>query len=108
VTGHLAERIEAGEDQPSRDLALLLRLNRSWRQEMSAAELYEVTRGWWVMSAANAHRVRRVLSVAGGVVREVYEPDQWLASPVPGEENRIGFVGDIASDRNDYLGRAPR
>ncbi|MGQ0844380.1 MAG: hypothetical protein ACT4QF_09610 [Sporichthyaceae bacterium] len=105
MTGHHAEGTAASQDQPSRDLALLLRLNRSWRQDMSATELYEVTRGWWVMSAANAHRVRRVLAVAGGVVREVYEPDQWLTSPVPGEENRIGFAGAIATDREDYLDR---
>lgn len=54
------------------DLALLLRLNQSFHDGISAEELYEITRAWWVMSPANAQRVARVLAVAGGVVREVY------------------------------------
>jgi hypothetical protein len=70
-------------------LALLLRLNKSWYEGIPAGELYEITRAWWVMSAANAQRVARVLAVAGGIVREVYEPVEWLPSPVEGLENRI-------------------
>lgn len=51
-------------------LALLLRLSKSWHGGISAEDLYEITRAWWVMSPANAQRVERVLAVAGGVVRE--------------------------------------
>ena len=57
------------------------------------------------MSAANAQRVVRVLAVAGGIVREVYEPAEWLPSPVEGLENRIGFNGAVAGDREMYVGR---
>jgi hypothetical protein len=88
-----------------RDLALLLRLNQTWFEGISAEQLYEVTRAWWVMSAANAERVDRVLAVAGGVVREAYEPNEWLPSPVAGLENRIGFEGQVAEDRETYVGR---
>ena len=66
---------------PKEDLALLLRLNKSWYAGIPADELYEITRTWWVMSAANAQRVVRVLTVAGGIVREAYEPTEWLSSP---------------------------
>jgi hypothetical protein len=90
---------------PTEDLALLLRLNKSWYEGIPADELYEITRAWWVMSAANAHRVVRVLAVAGGIVREVYEPTEWLPSPVEGLENRIGFNGVVAGDREIYVGR---
>jgi hypothetical protein len=86
------------------DLALLLRLNKSWHDGISAEELYEITRAWWVMSPANAQRVARVLAVAGGIVREVYQPTRWLASPVEGLENRIGFDGVVAFDRERYVG----
>lgn len=89
---------------PQKDLALLLRLNKSWYDGIPAAEIYEITRAWWVMSAANAQRVSRVLAVAGGVVREVYEPTEWLQSPIEGLENRIGFNGVVAPDRDTYLG----
>ncbi len=87
------------------DLALLLRLNKSWHEGISAEDLYEISRAWWVMSPANAQRVARVLAVAGGIVREVYQPARWLASPVEGLENRIGFEGVVASDRERYVGR---
>ena len=87
------------------DLALLLRLNKSWHDGISAEDLYEITRAWWVMSPASAQRVVRVLTVAGGVVREVYQPARWLPSPVEGLENRIGFEGVVASDRETYVGR---
>ena len=87
------------------DLALLLRLNKSWHDGISAENLYEITRAWWVMSPANAQRVARVLAVAGGIVREVYQPVRWLASPVEGLENRIGFDGVVACDRERYVGR---
>jgi hypothetical protein len=87
------------------NLALLLRLNKSWHDGISAEKLYEITRTWWVMSPVNAQRVARVLAVAGGIVREVYQPTRWLASPVEGLENRIGFDGLVAFDRERYVGR---
>jgi hypothetical protein len=90
---------------PDKDLALLLRLNKSWYAGIPAGELYEMTRAWWVMSADTAQRVARVLAVAGGIVREAYEPTDWLPSPVEGLENRIGFNGAVASDRERYVGR---
>ena len=90
---------------PNDDLALLLRLNKSWYDGIPADELYEITRAWWVMSVANAERVVRVLAVAGGLVREVYEPTEWQHSPIEGLENRIGFNGTVASDRDKFVGR---
>lgn len=51
---------------------------RSWHDGISAEDLYEIARAWWVMSPAHAQCVARVLAVAGGVVREVYQPTQWL------------------------------
>lgn len=90
---------------PKDDLALLLRLNKSWYEGIPAEDLYSITRAWWVMSAANAQRVTRVLAVAGGIVREVYEPTEWLKCPVEGLENRIGFNGVVAANRQSYVGR---
>jgi hypothetical protein len=90
---------------PKDELALLLRLNKSWYDGIAADELYEITRAWWVMSASNAERVVRVLAVAGGIVREVYEPTKWMRSPVEGLENRIGFTGVVAADRDTYIDR---
>ena len=90
---------------PRDELALLLRLNKSWYDGIADDELYEITRAWWVMSASNAERVVRVLAVAGGIVREVYEPTEWMQSPIEGMENRIGFTGVLAIDRDTYIDR---
>jgi hypothetical protein len=90
---------------PAKDLVLLLRLNKSWYDGIGTDDLYDITRKWWVMSATNAQRIHRVLAIAGGTVREVYQPTEWLSSPVEGLENRIGFSGLVASDRDTYLGR---
>ncbi|MFP2928240.1 hypothetical protein ACLESO_24180 [Pyxidicoccus sp. 3LG] len=86
------------------ELALLLRLNQSWHDGISPEALYDVTRAWWVLAPSKAEQVTRVLAVAGGIVREVYEPNAWMPSPVPGLENRIGFEGVVASDRDRLLG----
>lgn len=82
----------------------MLRISQKWHEEMTADELYEVTRGWWVMSPKKAESVTRVLAVAGGIVQEVYEPHRWIPSPAEGEENRIGFDGAVAPDRTEYVG----
>lgn len=85
-------------------LILLLRLNQSWHEGITPADLYEVTRHWWVMSPTKAEHVVRVLAVAGGTVREVYDPVAWSPSPVRGEEHRIGFDGHVAADRDRWVG----
>ena len=90
---------------PNDPLVLLLRLNKNWYDGIPADTLYKITRAWWVMSPANAQRVVRVLAVAGGIVREVYAPAEWVPSPVEGLENRIGFNGVVAPDRETFVGR---
>jgi hypothetical protein len=87
------------------EVVVLLRLNKSWYEGMSPEDLYDITRAWWVMSLATAEHVTRALAVAGGVVREVYQPTRWMRSPVPGLENRVGFDGVVATDREAYVGR---
>lgn len=37
------------------ETAVLLRISRKWHDDMTPQELYEVTRGWWVMAPARLH-----------------------------------------------------
>lgn len=90
----------AGEDP----LILLLRINQSWQPDISAADLYDATRGWWVMSATKAEQVVRALAVANGIIREAYLPTTWGPCPEPGQEHRIGFEGVVAEDRDRWVG----
>lgn len=90
----------AGEEP----LILLLRINKSWQDDISEADLYDATRRWWVMSATKAEQVVRALAVANGIVREAYLPVAWGPCPEPGKEHRIGFDGVVADDRDRWVG----
>ena len=87
------------------DQLLILRISKLWQPQISGEDLYAATRGWWVTTLGRAGNTRRVLAVAEGEVKEVYEPTRWLVSPNLGEENRVGFEGHIAQDRDIWLGK---
>jgi hypothetical protein len=52
--------------------ALLIRINRLYRHNMTALELYEATRGVWILGA-RCTKAQFAFAVFEGVVREVYE-----------------------------------
>lgn len=83
---------------------LILRLSKLWRPDLTAEELYDVTRMWWVTTMHKASGVSRVLAVANGEVKEVYEPTRWMPAPDRGLENRVGFEGHVAADRDRWVG----
>lgn len=56
--------------------ALLIRVNRLYRHGMSGAELYEVTRGVWKLGERRT-KAKLAFAIFEGVVREVYEIEQW-------------------------------
>ena len=63
--------------------------------QMSQGNLYEATRRAWRADLERAKKIKVVLSVIGGIVREVYEVDEWYQSTEP---NRIEFYGKPAID----------
>lgn len=95
--------------------ALLIRVNRLYRHGMSDAELYDVTRGVWRLSKRRIG-AKLALAVFEGVVREVYEIEQWhsagtttyttRASDDVNREGRWEFTGQKADTeiRDCYLG----
>lgn len=83
---------------------LILRLSKRWRPDLTPEELYDVTRMWWVTTLHKASGVSRVLAVANGEVKEVYEPTRWMPAPDRGLENRVGFEGHVAADRDRWVG----
>lgn len=98
------------------DPVLLIRINQLYRYGLTDQELYEVTRGVWVLSKRR-EGVRYALAVFRGVVREVYRVESWspagttpyLTRPledvqVPG---RWEFTGTLAKldIREKYLGK---
>ena len=99
------------------DPALLIRINRLYRHNMPAADLYEATRGVWRLGRRR-ESARYAMSVFEGVVREVYKIEVWhpagttaYASRPAGEvrvPGRWEFTGGLAPDavREKYNGRS--
>ncbi len=87
------------------DPAILIRVNQLYRHGMPAAELYDITRGVWVLSAERASKMKYVFAVYEGVVREVYEPEKWMPALTTQYPNRTDLVPDDAKGRVEFIGR---
>lgn len=108
----LYQRKKANIKEP----AILIRIARAYRYDMSPIELYDATRATWKVGGKR-DKAKYVLSVHDGIVREVYRIAAWLESgstlkhnrpegdPVQG---RWEFVGKVAEEkvRDKYLNRS--
>ena len=108
------------DDQTSVEVeepALLIRINQLYEPGMSAGELYDATRGVWVLGGRRV-KVRYACAVVGGSIVEVYTIDKWHPAgstpyssrviDLPRYLGRWEFTGQVAPDavRNKYLGRS--
>ena len=87
------------------DPVILIRVNQLYRHGMPAAELYDITRGVWVLSAERASKMKYVFAVYEGVVREVYEPERWLHALTTPYPNRTDLVPEDAKGRIEFVGK---
>jgi hypothetical protein len=99
------------------EAALLIRIAKLYRPDMSAQQLYEATRGVWRLGP-DKDTAEYALSIANGVVNEVYSVGAWHKAgttpyttrpleqvTIPG---RWEFSGGIApsSVRDKYVGQS--
>lgn len=101
--------------------ALLVRINRLYRHNMSAHELYEATRGVWRLSARR-EGAQYACAVFEGVIREVYAIQSWHpanSTPYTTRQDELArrdltgrweFVGEVAPEnvRAQYFGGSVR
>ncbi|MEE3487743.1 MAG: hypothetical protein VZT48_06530 [Bulleidia sp.] len=96
---------------------LIIKINKLYKKDMTAVQLYEATRGYWRIDVKHADEAEYVLSVAHGTVVEVYEPLAWAQAgttametrgPSKDPEHRYEFTGSLAPEelRNKYIGRS--
>lgn len=97
--------------------ALLIRINRLYRHNMTAEELYEATRGVWKLGRRR-EKARYAFAVFHGVVREVYEIASWHAAATTPyttrdasqltSRGRCEFIGRIADAaiRGSFVGHS--
>lgn len=95
--------------------AIAVKINQTYRDGMSAGELYDCTRGIWKMSKEKRGNVEFAFALYHGIVKEVYEIEDWFdeltteykfRKPEP-TGKRSEFVGKVADEeiRKKYIGK---
>lgn len=99
------------------DPVIVIRIQRAYRPDLSEQELYEATRGVWVIGSRRSG-ARYVLAVYDRIVREVYAVEGWhragttvyTTRPLADvhRDGRWEFTGRVAPDvvRDRYVGKS--
>ncbi len=100
------------------DDIVIIKINKSYNPNMTALELYDVTRGCWKRKIDSVSSAKYALATVYGEVVEVYKIDYWVPAPalkretIPfdaeAEKGRIGFFGTVAEQkvREKYIGKS--
>lgn len=96
------------------DPAILIRINQAFRYTMSEMELYDYTRGHWVLNPERASNAKYGIAIYEGVIQEVYEIISWYPAGTTysvrqgnenikrdkfeGLETRYEFIGNLAPE----------
>ena len=98
--------------------AVVVNISRLYREDMRGQELYEATRGFWVVNK-NREKAEYAIAVVGGIAKEVYRIHKWHPagtlkykkrgdiSEWKGDDRRWEFEGEVAEEnvRRLYLWR---
>ena len=85
-----------------RENVVIIKINRSFREGMSETELYDVTRGCWKRKIASVEKADYALAVVYGIVKEIYQIDEWL--PAENEVRETIPYNETAEEiRKKYL-----
>ncbi len=74
------EKIYGAEELHNEDIKhkiLVIKINKLYRRNMPAAELYDSVRGLWRASINNVQNVEYVFGVYNSLIVAVYKPTQW-------------------------------
>ncbi len=90
-----------------KDNLLLININKTFRRDMTTEEIFNITKGDWTIKKEKAKKYKIACAVFRGIVREVFEIEDWFDSPKKDEKDRsrIYFKGKVASEkiRNSYI-----
>jgi hypothetical protein len=85
---------------------IVIRINRLYRPGLTPVELYDATRGVWVVGPRR-EKAKYAFAIFAGVIREVYEIATWLPAGATMGTRRPGDVE--APGRWEFVGRlAPK
>lgn len=101
-----------------KDDIVIIKINKSYNPNMSALELYDVTRGCWKRKIDSVSSAKYALATVNGEVVEVYKIDYWAPAAALNrktipfdaevEKGRIGFFGSVAEQkvREKFIGKS--
>jgi hypothetical protein len=115
----LDDNVDYIEREEILDNVIVVKVNQSYREDMSDLELYDITRGCWKVSKQRADTIKYAFSTVDSIVVEVYEIFAWLPGGelnretqkvFDGDYSRWGFEGRVAPSciRNEFIGRSTR
>lgn len=88
--------------------AILFTVSRLFREGMTDAELYEITRKSWVLSETRKDNAQYAFTVYQGIIRQVFKIDRWYpvttTNPDQSIRERWAFEGRIAKELQHYIG----
>lgn len=96
---------------------VIIKVNRSYHENMSDLELYDITRGCWRRTIDSVQDAEYAFCVVFGEIKEVYKIHNWVSAehmqrktlPYNPEtdKGRIAFFGEKANDdiRRKYVGK---
>jgi hypothetical protein len=87
--------------------SILIRVNKLYERNIYEDELYEITRGNWVLSERR-NKAKYGFAIYNGTVRQVYRINSWFTvsarSKKQKKQQRWRFEGEIAEDMQCYVG----
>ncbi|WP_312471223.1 LEM-3-like GIY-YIG domain-containing protein [Neobacillus sp.] len=105
------EREQVNIEEP----AILIRINRLFRYDMTDIELYDATRGVWKIGN-DKDKVKYAFAIFDGIVHEIYKVLAWFQAgstfnsrgSFDDEINRWEFIGQKAEEaiRTNYIGKS--
>jgi len=85
--------------------AILFRISQRYRDGLSENELYQITRGEWVIGKRREH-AKYAFAVYQGIIVEVYQIKKWFpfSGKTPSKGQRWYFDGSVAEHLQHYKG----
>jgi hypothetical protein len=105
-------------EQDIKENIVVIKINESYYEGISAEALYDYTRGIWYRSLKSVSDAKYALSVVDKIVVEVYKINRWMPATKAifktrtvdpkRAAKRVAFEGTIAENsvRNRYIGKS--
>jgi hypothetical protein len=82
---------------------VLIKLSDSFRYNMEAIDLYDYTRGRWVISELRRNKITHAFAVYDGIVQETYSVLKWFEAGTT-FTNRVEKTEWLATERWEFIG----